>query len=95
MNNKDQYVRMMHAKLDQWQAEVDLLSARAKQAAAGLRIEYGEQIDSLAGKQALARQKLKELEKSGADAWEDLKTGIEAAWKAMAEGLDSARSRFK
>lgn len=95
MNNKDQYVRTMQAKLDEWKAEVDLLSTKTRQVTAGLRAEYGEQLEALAKKQVVARQKLEELEKSGAGAWEDLKGGLEAAWKAMGEALDSARSRFK
>jgi hypothetical protein len=94
MNKKDQYVQIMQAKLDEWSAEVDALSTRASQVTAGLRTEYGAQIDSLQAKQLVARQKLGELQKSGVDAWEDLKGGIESAWKAMGEALDSARSRF-
>ena len=95
MKSKEQYVRMMQAKLDEWQAEVDLLSARAKVVTAGLRVESGEQIESLSEKQAAARHKLAELEKSGAGAWEDLKAGIEQAWKTMGVALDTARTRFK
>jgi multidrug resistance efflux pump len=95
MNSKDQYVRLMQAKMDQWNAEVDLLAAKAKVAAADLRIEYGEQIEHLAAKQVVARQKLEELKTSGAGAWEDLKGGIESAWSAMGEALSAARARFK
>ena len=95
MNSKDQYVRMMQAKLDEWSAEIDQLGAKAKHVTAGLKVEYGQQIESLSEKRAVARQKLEELQKSGAGAWEDLKAGMESAWKAMGEALESARSRFK
>ena len=95
MEKKDQYVRMMQEKLDEWSAEVDLLNAKASRVTAGLKADYSAQIESLAGKQAVARQKLVELQKSGAGAWEDLKAGIEAAWKSMGEALDLARARFK
>ena len=37
MNSKDQYVRMMQDKLDEWSAEVDVLSAKAGRVAAGSR----------------------------------------------------------
>ena len=95
MDKKDQYVRLMQAKLDEWKAEVDLLSAKAKLVTAGLKVDYSEQIELLAQKQTVARHKLEELEKSGAGAWEDLKVGLESAWKAMAEALNLARARFK
>jgi hypothetical protein len=95
MNSKDQYVRLMQAKLDEWSAEIDQMSAKAKHVTAGLRVEYGQQIEALAEKRAEAGKKLEELRKSGAGAWEDLKAGMESAWKAMGEALESARSRFK
>ena len=95
MNSKDQYVRMMQAKLDEWNLELAALSAKAGKVTAGLRVEYGEQIESLAAKQAVARQKLGELQQAGGSAWEDLKAGIEQAWSAMGEAIDLAKSRFK
>ena len=94
MDKKDKYVRIMQAKLDEWNAEVDVLSAKASQVTAGLRAEYGTQIVSLKAKQDVARERLGELKSSGAGAWEDLKAGTEQAWKSMGEALDKARSRF-
>ena len=94
MNSKDQYVRMMQAKLDEWSAEVDVLTAKANHVAAGLKVEYGEQIESLAAQRTAAKEKLAELQKSGAGAWEDLKSGMETAWSAMGKAIDAARSRF-
>lgn len=94
METKERYVRTMQAKLDEWSAEVDELSTRASQVTAGLRTEYGAQIDVLQAKQEVARQKLEELQRSSSDAWKDLKGGIESAWKAIGEALDSARSRY-
>ena len=44
MHSKDQYVKVMRAKLDEWKAEVDLLSAKGKVVAAGLRADYAEQL---------------------------------------------------
>ena len=95
MNSKDEYVRKMQAKLELWSAEIDVLGAKAEKAAAEFKLEYIEQIETLKGMQATARQKLGELQKSGESAREDLKAGIELAWSAIGEALDSARSRFK
>ena len=46
-------------------------------------------------KQAATREKIEELQTSGESAWDDLKAGIELAWTAMGEAIDSAKSRFK
>jgi hypothetical protein len=95
MNSRDQYVRKMQAKLDEWNAEIDALAAKAGRAAAELKLEYDEQIGALKAKQLVAREKLGELQQASEIAWEDLKAGMEQAWSAMGEAVDTARSRFR
>jgi hypothetical protein len=95
MNSRDEYVRKMQAKLEEWNAEIDTLTAKAGKVTADVRNEYSEQIAGLKAKQAAARQKIEGLQHSGEHAWEDLKSGIDRAWTAMGEAIDSARSRFK
>ena len=95
MSKRDEYVRKLQEKLGKWNAEIDALAARAAEAKAGARSEYMEQIEALKAKQAVAREKIEELQQSGESAWEDLKSGVELAWTALGEAIDSARSRFK
>lgn len=95
MSSRDEYVRKMQAKLEEWNADIDKLAAKADAVSGELKIEYAEQIAALKVKQAAARQKMEEVQKSGESAWEDLKSGAELAWSAIAESIDSAKSRFK
>lgn len=95
MGSREEYVRKMQAKLEEWNAEIDTLAARASEVTAEFKHEYSEQIEALKAKQAVARQKMEELQQSGESAWVDLKAGIELAKTAMGEAIDSARSRFK
>ena len=95
MSTRDEYVRKLQAKLEEWNADIDKLSAKAGEVKAELRHDYAEQLEALKAKQAVARQKFEELQKSGGGAWEDLKAGIELAWSAVGEAIDSAKSRFK
>lgn len=95
MSNRDEYVRKMQLKLEEWNADIDILSAKANEVSADLKHEYNEQIAVLKAKQVVARQKMEEMQKSGESAWEDLKAGSELAWSAIAEAVDSAKSRFK
>jgi len=95
MSSRDEYIRKMQAKLEEWNAEIDTLSAKAGEVAADVRNEYNEQIESLKAKQIATRQKIEELQHAGETAWEDLKLGIDMAWSAMGEAIGSARSRFK
>ena len=95
MMNKDQYVRKMQAKLDEWNAEIDALAIKAGRAAAELKVEYDQQVVALKAKQAAARIRLGEMQEAGESAWQDLKAGMEQAWSAMGEAVDTARSRFR
>jgi hypothetical protein len=71
------------------------LTAKAGEVTAEVKKEYNEQIESLKAKQIATRQKIEELQHAGESAWEDLKLGIDVAWTAMGEAIDSAKSRFK
>jgi uncharacterized coiled-coil DUF342 family protein len=95
MSSRDEYIRRMQTKLEELNAEIDRLSAKAGEVKADVKNEYNEQIAALKARQTVARQKIEELQKAGESAWEDLKSGIELAWTAMGEAIDSARSRFR
>jgi chromosome segregation ATPase len=95
MNSRDEYIRKMQAKLEEWNTEIDRLSAKADEVTADVKNEYRGQIELLKGKQAAARQKIEELQHAGEGAWEDLKSGVDMAWTAIGEAIDSARSRFR
>jgi uncharacterized coiled-coil DUF342 family protein len=92
---RDAYVQKIKARVDEWNAEIDRLSARAEQAEADARIQYDEEIQTLKKFRDDTRNKLEKLEKSGDDAWEDLKSGAEMAFEAMNEAINSARKRFR
>ncbi|CAG0970121.1 hypothetical protein [Geobacter sp.] len=95
MSTRDEYVKKLQVKLEEWNADIDKLSAKAGEVRADLKHDYAEQLEAVKAKQAVARQKFEELQKSGGNAWEDLKAGIELAWNAVGEAIDSAKSRFK
>lgn len=95
MSTKDDFVRKMHAKLDQWNAEIDTLTAKSDAAEAGARAEFYRQLEALRGKRDHARSTLGELESAGEGAWQDLKAGVELAWESVSEALRSATARFK
>jgi chromosome condensin MukBEF ATPase and DNA-binding subunit MukB len=99
MSTKDEFVKKMHAKLDEWNADIDALSAKADQAAhkaeADARDEYHKQIEALRSKRDQARTMLNEVESASESAWRDLKAGVELAWESVSEAVRSATTRFK
>lgn len=95
MSTKDEFVQKMHARLDQWNAEIDALTAKADAAEANARAEYHKQLEALRGKRDHARSKLNEVESASEGAWQDLKAGVELAWESVSEAVRSATARFK
>ena len=89
------YEEKLDAQLDEWNAQIALLKARADKAKAGAKIEYYKTIDALQHKQDEARTKSHELKTSGDEAWEDLKTGAEKAWDEVKNAFHEAISKFK
>lgn len=95
MSARDEYIRKMHAKLDVWNAEIDSLAAKADQAAADVRAGYHKQLEALRLQRDEAKKKMERLQSESESAWQDMKAGVELAWDAMGEAIDSAKSRFK
>lgn len=95
MSNRDEYIRKMQAKLEEWNTEIDALTAKAGEVKADVRNEYNELIASLKIKQSAARQKIVEFQHVGESAWEELKSGTDQAWASIRETIDLIKSRFK
>ena len=95
MSMKESYQQKLQAQLDEWNADIDKLKARAEKAESSARIEYYEQIEDLRLKQNAAKDKLAELHDAGDDAWEDLKAGIENAWSTLGDSVEQAVARFR
>jgi len=95
IEKRDIFVQKVKAKLDEWNAEIDHLSARAEQAGAEAKGEYRRELEELRHKRDEARLKLKKLEQAGEGAWKDLQAGAEMAASALSEALKSVRQRFK
>jgi multidrug resistance efflux pump len=95
MSTRDEFVRKMHSLLDKGNAEIDALEAKAEHAEAGARDTYRKQIAALRTKQEEARARLESLRTAGEGAWQDMKAGVDMAWEAIAEAIDSAKSRIK
>ncbi len=95
MQKKQAYEEKLQSQLDEWDAKIDVLKAKADKAGAAAKADYYETIEDLQQKRAEAKDKLQELRAAGDDAWEDMKEGLEAAWSRLGAAIKSARSRFE
>lgn len=95
MSAKDAYEKKLRARLDEWNAEVEKLKARAAQLDADAQIEYNRQLDELRLRQQQAEDRLRELRTAGEDAWRDVAEGIEKAWDDLEAAVRDAHARFR
>ena len=95
MEKKKAYEEKLQAQLDEWDAKIDTLKAKAAKAEADTKVNYQETIEELEKKRADAKKRLQELREAGDDAWTDLKKGIDEAWSNFGSAVKSAMDRFK
>lgn len=93
--NRDELVRKMHSRLDQWNHEIEHLMAKKEQAEASVRDEWNSRLDELRAHRDQAKQQLQQIEQASESAWGDIKGGAELAWNSVVTAIDSALSRYK
>jgi len=95
MGIKEAYQDKMNARLREWQGKIDVLKAKADQAEAEQKIRLYENIESLRMKQQHVHEKLDELHSASEGAWEEVKAGVELAWRDLQDAIGRAVEKFK
>ena len=94
MSLKDAYREKLEARIEEQRARLELLKAKAKRAAADVKIMAYEEIGDADAKLDALKAKLKELGHASGDAWQDMKGGIEKAWDDLTASCKKAAQRF-
>ena len=79
---------MTDQRLNELRAQITKLLRRMETA-------VGTEADALRPKLQSAQGKLRELQESTAEAWDDLKPGLKKSWEELHNSLNQAASRFK
>lgn len=95
MSNRDHYIEKAKARIAQWNAEIDKMTAKVDEAEADAKIKYQKQLDAARKQRDAAKAKLEEIREATDDAWDDMKAGFDKAWDSISGAFDSAMSRFK
>lgn len=95
MATKEAYRKKLEAQLKEWDAKLDVLSAKAQKTTADARIKYENELESLRSRRAAAHKMLEELGKRSEDAWEDMKGGAEKVWDELGKAMEKMADRFK
>jgi len=91
MSDQDNFIAKMKARLDEWNAELHELEARAGSAEAYARDKYRHALAELHEKRVAAEIKLEEVRHAGEEAWQDVRADAERTWTAFKAALDAFR----
>ena len=95
MSSRDEYIEKAKSQLDALNNKLDKLEKKADQASGDTKAEIRRELDELQATRTKAQAKLRELRAASDGAWEDVKIGLEMAWKSFSQSIDSAAERFK
>lgn len=93
--SRDAYIDKMHAKMKEWNADIDKLKGKVDASGTQVRENYTKRIEELKLKRDAFKARIQKLSKAGEDSWEELKSGTEKSWNEIRKSLDEAVSRFK
>ena len=94
MSLKDAYRQKIEAEIEELQARLAILRAKAKQRVADGKIMTYEEIVETEQKLEAIKTKVKELSNAGESAWQELKTGVDQAWSDLKKAWQKAESKF-
>ncbi len=95
MSDREIYVEKAKAQLEQWNAEIDKLQAKAREANADAKKQYEDHLAEMKRNRDAAEEKLREMRTASEESWKDMQAGFESAWKSMQDSVDKAMSRFR
>ncbi len=94
MTDRDAYVEKLKARLDEWNAEMSRLEAKAREARADAKIDYQRALADMAQQRERLREQLDDMRSSGEAAWQELRRGAESAMDEMTRAWEKARRHF-
>ena len=92
---RDEYVEKLKSQLDQWNAETTKWEEKARTAQAEMKTDYEKQLATLSARREEAMYQMRLLQGASTEAWKEMMSGADAAWKHMQEAFGKARSHFE
>ncbi|WP_035271615.1 sll1863 family stress response protein [Desulfonatronum thiodismutans] len=92
---RDAYVQRLKAKVDEWNADIDKLTAKADQAEADAKIKCQQKLEELRSKRQELEEKIVDLQSAGESTWEELRQGVESSWGVWKASFARAKTAFE
>ncbi|MFQ3790294.1 hypothetical protein [Halomonas sp. A29] len=91
MSRRDEFIEQMKTQLDEWNAEIEALAARARKASAEAQTRYHDDLERLRRRRDETRRRLEELQYASEAAWDSLQQGLDDAWELLRKALRDAQ----
>ena len=88
------FLEQTETRLAEYKKEIDQLQARAEKLEGDAKAKAEQQLTALRQKQDEVSEKLKDLSSSSGNAWEQLKSGIDAAMEDLGNAYKKAAAEF-
>ena len=95
MSKRNEYTENMKLQIDELNAKMNLLDAKAKEAREDARDKYKAEMTKLRHQSSLAIDKLEELKAAGEDSWEKMVTEMEKIRDAFTHSFSYFKSQIK
>jgi phage tail tape-measure protein len=93
--NKDEFISAMDAKLKELDGKISELTKKSENLQGDAKTQAERALASLGEQRQKAKDKLEALKQAGADAWEQVKTGFQAAVEDLEKACQNAKSKFE
>jgi hypothetical protein len=94
MTTQDVYIEQAKAQLDRLNAEIKKMRAEAEATQSAGKAEFARQLDEAKQRRDEAEAELSRIAEASGAAWADMKDSFEQAHKALADGVEKARSHY-
>ena len=88
--NRDEYVRKLKEQIDQWNTQMAKWEAMSDD----IKNKYLQQLDEAQVRRDEALAELRRVQSASADAWSQMMSGTDAAFKDMREAFERAAKAF-
>jgi hypothetical protein len=97
-DQKEQYIKMINAKLEEYDQKIDDLMTNAASKASELKGQdkdnWEKSVATLGEKQDAFALKIDELKSADSDKWESSKSGVDSAFKELSDAYNETLSQF-
>jgi len=94
-NTIDAYKQKARAQLKEMKARMQIFETSVEKAGADMKINYQKNLDDWKSRFEEIEMKLDGLADSTGDAWNDIRSGIDASMNELQDAIENAKNRLK